>query len=405
EGLLDPPPRPAPPRPIAAIDFREFFLGFDKKWMAGGVALACGAGSVSIRDLSESNGGGAAAAAAAGGGLPGGEEDEDEDENAKGGEFSWSAKEEDGVELVSPLVSRGGVGCGGRESRHPGWGFGYNGPDPRVGFEPHVWYDMRMATDYKRCSVFLSDIRVVALARGLSGLKSFFFEPVQEFRERDRMLRPHRYVEVRPNNTDVEVVLANAYICLPESQWDCYAYADGGRGGGGGGPAVVAHADLTLTQQWRGMPQTGPGSSLLSATALATSVFLAPLSDPSPPPAGEALSLVTPLLASIRLETVTAAPSWRRAGPAERWAGMQGGERTKAGRKLAAAAAAAAAAAESAPIPPRGAEPEAPDSSEKAAVAAADMHETEEPPRSRRRRLEGLVLNRSRRGGGGGGGG
>ncbi|CAM9957842.1 unnamed protein product, partial [Ectocarpus sp. 12 AP-2014] len=156
--------------------------------------------------------------------------------------------------LVSPLVSRGG-GDGGRESRHPGWGFGYNGPDPRVGFEPHVWYDMRMATDYKRCSVFLSDVRVVALARGLSGLKSFFFEPVQEFRERDRMLRPHRYVEVRPNNTDVEVVLANAYICLPESQWDCYAHAGGSGGGGGGGPAVVAHADLTLTQQWRGMPQ------------------------------------------------------------------------------------------------------------------------------------------------------
>lgn len=52
---------------------------------------------------------------------------------------------------------------------------------------------MRMATDYKRCSVFLSDVRVVAVARGLSGLKSFFLEPVQEFRERDRMLRPHRY--------------------------------------------------------------------------------------------------------------------------------------------------------------------------------------------------------------------
>ena len=57
-----------------------------------------------------------------------------------------------------------------------------------------VWYDMRMATDYKRCSVFLSEVRVVALARGLSGLKSFFLEPIQEFRERDRMLRPHRWV-------------------------------------------------------------------------------------------------------------------------------------------------------------------------------------------------------------------
>lgn len=52
---------------------------------------------------------------------------------------------------------------------------------------------MHMATDYKRCSVFLSDVRVVALPRGLSGLKSFFLEPIQEFRERDRMLRPHRW--------------------------------------------------------------------------------------------------------------------------------------------------------------------------------------------------------------------
>ena len=78
-----------------------------------------------------------------------------------------------------------------------------------------------------------------------------------------------RYVEVRPNNTDVEVVLANAYICLPESQWDgdtnasavANALAGAGTGTGGGGsgagvgPAVVAHADVTLTQQWRGMPQ------------------------------------------------------------------------------------------------------------------------------------------------------
>lgn len=101
------------------------------------------------------------------------------------------------------------------------------------------------------------------------------------------------------------------------------------------------------------------------------------MSEPCPPPVGEALSLVTPLLASARLETVTAAPSWRRAGPAERWAGMQGGERTTAGRRLAAAAAAAAAAAESAPIPPREVEPEAPEASEKAAVAAAEMQDTE----------------------------
>lgn len=70
-----------------------------------------------------------------------------------------------------------------------------------------------------------------------------------------------RYVEVRPNNTDVEVVLANAYICLPESQWDYDALAatgpgrGGGDGGAGAGPAVVVHADVTLTQQWRGMPQ------------------------------------------------------------------------------------------------------------------------------------------------------
>lgn len=46
-----------------------------------------------------------------------------------------------GVELVSPLVSRadGGIAVGGgSESRHPGWGFGYNGPDPRVRFKPHA---------------------------------------------------------------------------------------------------------------------------------------------------------------------------------------------------------------------------------------------------------------------------
>ncbi|CAM9721112.1 unnamed protein product, partial [Scytosiphon promiscuus] len=313
-GSAPPPPPPPPPPPIAIIDLEEFFLGLDKKWRAGGMALACGAGSISIRDLSEGDSSGGS----------------NEGPGSGGGE-------DEGVELVIPLVATQ-TGQGGRHDgrgghlMHPGWGFGYNGPDPRVGYEPRVWYDMQMATDYKRCSVFLSDIKVVALATGLAGLKSFFLEPIQEFRERDRMLRPHRYVEVRPNNTDIEVVLANAYVCLPESQWDCYAggSTDGSDGGGGGatGPAVVAHADLTLTQLWRGMPQTGPGSSVLSATALVTSVFLAPLSEPTPPPAGEALSLVTPLLASIRLETVTAAPSWRRAGPAERWAGMQGGERT-----------------------------------------------------------------------------
>lgn len=61
---------------------------------------------------------------------------------------------------------------------------------------------------------------------------------------------------------------------------------------------------------------------------------------------------------------------------------MQGGERTKAGRKLAAAAAAAAAAAESAPVPPRDTEPEAPEPAEKAALAAADMVETEREERA-----------------------
>lgn len=124
-------------------------------------------------------------------------------------------------------------------------------------------------------------------------------------------------------------------------------------------------------------PQTGPGSSLLSVNALATSIFLAPLSEPCPPRLGEALSLVTPLLASVRLETITAAPSWRRAGPAERWAGMQGGERTRAGRRLAAAAAAAAAKQGEAPIPPREASPQPPTPAEKAAVAAAEVQRAE----------------------------
>ncbi|CAN0228498.1 unnamed protein product, partial [Hapterophycus canaliculatus] len=268
-----------PPRPIAIIDLEEFFLGLDKKWRAGGMALACGAGSLSIRDLSEgtssatvtnNNSSGGGGESKDPGSAASSERSLSEGNGGRGGRGGAPGghREDEGVELVSPLMARrgGGHGCRdglrGGHSMHPGWGFGYNGPDPRVGFEPRVWYDMHMATDYKRCSVFLSDIRVVALATGLSGLKSFFLEPIQEFRERDRMLRPHRYVEVRPNNTDVEVVLANAYLCLPESQWDCYGCtsaggsgSDGGGGGVGSGPAVVAHADLTLTQLWRGMPQ------------------------------------------------------------------------------------------------------------------------------------------------------
>lgn len=124
--------------------------------------------------------------------------------------------------------------------------------------------------------------------------------------------------------------------------------------------------------------QTGPGSSLLSVNALATSIFLKPLSEPCPPRLGEALSLFTPLLASVRLETITASPSWRRAGPAERWAGMQGGERTEAGRRLARAAAAAAAASDAdAPVPPRDASPQPPRPSEKAAAAAAEVERAE----------------------------
>lgn len=61
---------------------------------------------------------------------------------------------------------------------------------------------------------------------------------------------------------------------------------------------------------------------------------------------------------------------------------MQGGERTKAGRKLAAAAAAAAAAAQTAPIPPRLADPEAPEPAEKAALAAADVADAEREGRA-----------------------
>lgn len=124
------PTRPPPPRPIARIDLGEFFFGLDKKWMAGGVALACGAASVSIRDLGDSDDNG-------GGGGDGGTAVEESRQDraypghAGGGGRGWG----DGVELVSPLVSRDPRGS---TSRHPGWGFGYNGPDPRVGFEPQV---------------------------------------------------------------------------------------------------------------------------------------------------------------------------------------------------------------------------------------------------------------------------
>lgn len=170
-----------------------------------------------------------------------------------------------------------------------------------------------MATDYKRCSIFVSDTRVVALAEGLLGVKAYFVEPVTDFRTRDRMLRPYRcvlllgiycaavthpsmlasshrfsvrltlpfdlrffvvpptrYAEVRPNNLDVELVLANAYICHPESQNDCathYGSSSSSNSGIGtkgkqgstfkasAGRAAVVHADLTLTQIWRGMPE------------------------------------------------------------------------------------------------------------------------------------------------------
>ncbi|CAN0089527.1 unnamed protein product [Ascophyllum nodosum] len=341
-----------PAKPIALIDMKEFFLAFDKKWMNSGLALCCGAGSISISDLAY---------------------EDPSDEEARGGE------RQPGIQLVSPLTTKskrgGGVAAGGRASRHPGAGFGYNGPDPRVRFEPQIWYDMHIATDYKRCSVFVSDSRAVALARALTALKSFFEEPIVDFRERDRTFRPHRYVDLRPNNLDFELILVNSYVCLPESQWTCGDSPSLGGGRSGSGRAIVAHADVTLTLTWRGLPQTGPGSSLLSATALADSVYLASLSEPSPPRPGAALSLITPAFASIRLETLTASPSWRRAGPAERWAGMQGGECTRAGRKLSAAVFAAEAAAESAPIPPREAEPIPPLPTEKAAAAAAEMKE------------------------------
>ncbi|CAM9459545.1 unnamed protein product, partial [Sphacelaria rigidula] len=384
-------------RAIALIDTNEFFLVIDKKFMNGGMGIACGAGTITITNLSDgetqpSHGSSVPSAAALG------------DDTMYSPDDHVEGRDSDlGAEIVSPLISTAdGDGDededgGERRAMHPGWGFGYNGPDPRIRFEPQIWYDMQTATDYKRCSIFVSDTRVVALAKGVLGLKAFFVEPVMDFRTRDRLLRPYRYAEVRPNNLDVELVLANTYLCFPESQRDCATqYGGSGDGGIGGtkgksdgsnfkesaGRAIVVHADLTLTQIWRGMPQNGPGSSLLSVTALASSVFLAPLSEPSPPRPGEVLSLVTPLLASIRLETVTATPSWRRAGPAERWAGIQGGERTRAGRKLAAEAAAAAARSADAPIPPRDPSPQPPDPTDKADVAAVEAEEAERQERA-----------------------
>lgn len=70
-----------------------------------------------------------------------------------------------------------------------------------------------------------------------------------------------RYVDVYPNNLDVELVLANTYLCIPESQQASPSHV-GERdavpkvtGQDGPGNAVVMHADVTLTQVWRGMPQ------------------------------------------------------------------------------------------------------------------------------------------------------
>lgn len=78
---------------------------------------------------------------------------------------------------------------------------------------------------------------------------------------------PVRYVDLRPNNLDVELILVNNYVCLPESQWKCTGLPprvggenDGGRKRGkrvGVGRAVMAHADVTLTLSWRGLPQVG----------------------------------------------------------------------------------------------------------------------------------------------------
>lgn len=60
-----------------------------------------------------------------------------------------------------------------------------------------IWFDMQMATDYKRCSIFISDTRVLALAESLVNLKALFMEPVQDFRVRDRLFRPYRCGLVR----------------------------------------------------------------------------------------------------------------------------------------------------------------------------------------------------------------
>lgn len=46
-----------------------------------------------------------------------------------------------GPKVLSPLASSDVGGGGvrtGKRARHPGWGFGYNGPDPRVRFDPQV---------------------------------------------------------------------------------------------------------------------------------------------------------------------------------------------------------------------------------------------------------------------------
>lgn len=46
-------------------------------------------------------------------------------------------EDEAGVPLAWPMSvegERNGDEC----DRHPGWGFGYNGPDPRVQFQPQV---------------------------------------------------------------------------------------------------------------------------------------------------------------------------------------------------------------------------------------------------------------------------
>lgn len=61
---------------------------------------------------------------------------------------------------------------------------------------------------------------------------------------------------------------------------------------------------------------------------------------------------------------------------------VQGGERTRAGRKLAAEAAAAAARSADAPIPPRDPSPQPPDPTDKADVAAVEAEEAERQERA-----------------------